>query len=370
MPGALLIPELEDVLQHASSARRAETLRRITALFVEGAGRFNDDHVQLFEEVFIRLMGEVDTAVRTELSHRLAPIRNAPRAVLRRLAEDDDIAAARPVLKQSLVLAESDLVDIAQTKSQAHLLAVSKRGQVAERVTDILVRCGDREVLGSLSENPGAQLSEASFAALIARAAEDSALAQKVGMRRDLPPRLLRDLLRETTHAVQQRLLAAARPEQQSEIRRLLTELAHDARSKVARRDYTAAERKILELRRDGKLDEATLVEFANNAQHEETVAALASLCVVPIDVVDRLLAAGRADPILILCKSAGWGWQTVKAIMTAMPAGLAMSSRDLDAAYANFERLSPTTAQRVMRFWQVQHWQHAPAEEISSKGG
>jgi hypothetical protein len=59
-----------------------------------------------------------------------------------------------------------------------------------------------------------------------------------------------------------------------------------------------------------------------------------------------------------------GWGWQTVKAIMTAMPDRGAMSGRDLDAAFANFERLSPTTARRVMRFWQVQHWQHKTADE------
>jgi uncharacterized protein (DUF2336 family) len=364
MPAASLIPELEDVIQHGSSARRAETLRRITALFADGASRFNADHVQLFEEVFFRLIGEVDASARTELAHRLAPIGNAPRAVLRRLAADDDIAAARPVLKESQALEESDLVEIAQTQSQAHLLAVSKRRQVGERVTDILVARGAREVLRSLAENPGAQFSDASFAALVERAAQDGALAEKVGMRRDIPPRLFRDLLLETTNAVQQRLLASARPEKQSEIRRVLAELADDAQARAARRDYTAAERKILDLRRDGKLGEATIVEFAKNAHHEETVAALASLCAVPIDVVDRLMAADRPDPILILCKSVGWGWQTVRTIMTAMPGGHAMSSRDLDAAYANFDRLSPTTAQRVMRFWQVQHWQRTTPNE------
>jgi uncharacterized protein (DUF2336 family) len=364
MPAASLIPELEDVIQHGSSARRAETLRRITALFVDGASRFNADHVQLFEEVFLRLIGEVETRARTELAHRLAPIGNAPRAVLRRLAADDDITAARPILKESQALEESDLVEITQTQTQAHLLAVSKRRQIGERITDLLVARGAREVLRSLAENPGAQFSDVSFAVLIERAAQDGALAEKVGMRRDIPPRLFRDLLLETTNAVQQRLLASATPEKQSEIRRVLAELADDAQAKAARRDYTAAERKILDLRRDGKLDEATLVEFTKNAQHEETVAALASLCAVPIDVVDRLMAADRPDPILILCKSVGWGWQTVKTILTAMPDGHAMSSRDLDAAYANFERLSPTTAQRVMRFWQVQHWQRTTARE------
>jgi hypothetical protein len=57
-----------------------------------------------------------------------------------------------------------------------------------------------------------------------------------------------------------------------------------------------------------------------------------------------------------------GWGWPTAKAIMAAMPDGPPMSSPDLDAAFDNFERLSPATAQRVMRFWQVQFWQHTTA--------
>jgi uncharacterized protein (DUF2336 family) len=364
MPAASLIPELDDVVRHGSSARRAETLRRIAALFADGASRFNDDHVQLFGDVLHRLIGEVDADARVELAHRLAPIGNAPRELVRRLAEDDDIAVARPILKQSQRIEQSDLIEIAQAQSQAHLLAVSKRRGIAEPVTEILVRRGDREVLRSLAENFEAQLSDASFVALIERTAEDGVLAEKIGLRPDVPPRLFRDLLLETTQAVQQRLLTSAKPEMQSEIRRVLAEASDTAKAKAAPRDYSAAERTIHDLRQHGNLDEARLVEFAKNGQYEELVAALASLCEVPIDVVDRLLASDRLDPVLILCKSVDWGWQTVKAIVSAIPDGHAMSSGDLDAAFANFERLSPTTAQRVMRFWQVQYWQHTTADE------
>jgi uncharacterized protein (DUF2336 family) len=364
MSVASLIPELDDVIQHGSSVRRAETLRRITALFADGASWFNDDHVQLFDDVFRRLIGEVDTNARVELSHRLAPVGNAPREVVRRLAKDDDIAVARPILKHSPRLEESDLVEIAQAKGRAHLLAVSKRRGIGQPVTDLLVRRGDREVLRSLAENLDAQLSDAGFVALIEAIAQDGVLAEKIGLRPDIPPRLFRHLLLETTQAVQQRLLASAKPEMQSEIRRVLAEVSDKAQTKAAQRNYAVAERRILELRQDGNLDEASLVAFARNEQYEELVAALASLCEVPIDVVDRLMASDRPDPILILCKSVGWGWQTVKAIMTAMSDAHAMSRRDLDAAFANFERLSPTTAQRVMRFWQVQYWQHTTADK------
>ena len=65
-------------------------------------------------------------------------------------------------------------------------------------------------------------------------------------------------------------------------------------------------------------------------------------------------MGGDRPDPVLILCKSAGWGWPTVRAIIMARPGGKGASSQALDAAYSNFERLSPATAQRVVRFWQV----------------
>jgi hypothetical protein len=83
-------------------------------------------------------------------------------------------------------------------------------------------------------------------------------------------------------------------------------------------------------------------------------VAALAVLCGVTIEVVDRLTSGERPDPVLILCKAVGFGWLTARAIILARPSSIGTSNQALDAAYSNFERLSTSTAQRVVRFWQV----------------
>src|SRR5689334_17768312 len=96
-----LIPALEHMLQHGSSAQRAETLRRVTDLFLEDAGRLAPQHVELFDDVLSRLIVEIETEARALLARRLAPVRNAPSRVLGRLARDDDIAVAGPVLLQS-----------------------------------------------------------------------------------------------------------------------------------------------------------------------------------------------------------------------------------------------------------------------------
>jgi hypothetical protein len=119
-------------------------------------------------------------------------------------------------------------------------------------------------------------------------------------------------------------------------------------------RDYTAAQRAVEELHQAGKLDETKLADFAKNKKYEETVASLSVLCNVPIDAADRLVGGDRPDPILILCKAFGFGWMTARAIIAARPGGKGGSTQSLEAAYANFEKLAPATAQRVVRFWQV----------------
>src|SRR5205823_5070106 len=129
--------------------------------------------VGLFDDVFGRLINEIEVKARAELSNRLAPVSNAPVQVVRRLAKDDDISVAGPILQHSQRLPESDLVHIAKTKSQAHLLVISGRSGIAEPVTDVLVRRGDLHVVRGVADNRSARLSDDGFTELIRRAEKD-----------------------------------------------------------------------------------------------------------------------------------------------------------------------------------------------------
>ena len=351
---ASLIPELEKVIQHGTPEKCADTLARITTLFVAGASRFTEEHVGLFDDVLCQLVAEIETKARAELSRRMSSIANAPTELVRQLAHDNDISVAGPVLTQSARLAETDLVDIAETKGQAHLQALSSRKGIGEAITDVLVRRGNEEVARSVADNTSARLSNDAFSALVNRAEKDGLLAEKVGKRPDIPSHLFRELLMRATDVVQRRLLATAKPETQSEIRRVLAQISKELNTGAAPRDYTSAQRTVLDLHRSGKLGETELVDFAKSKKYEETVATLSALCGVPIESVDRLTGGERPDPVLILCKAVGFGWPTVRAIIAAQPGNKSVSNQALDAAYSNFERLSPSTAQRVVRFWQV----------------
>jgi uncharacterized protein (DUF2336 family) len=352
MVAATLIPELEEAIRRGSPERQAALVHSIAALFVDGASRFNDDHIQVFDDVLGRLLTTIDAPARSDLAHRLAWIGNAPAGVIRTLAQDPDIAVAACVLQRSRRLADSDLVAIANTGSQAHLLALAGRAVLGEPVTDALLARGDAEVARHLAGNGDARFSERGFAALIGATERDGVLAETIALRPDFPPRLFGDLLAVADDATRQRILASATPETQPEIRSALGAATPDAAAPPPMRDYTAACRSVAALQDQGQLTERQVFEFARNAQFDETVAALALSCAVPIEVVDRLMNGGRPDPVLILCKAAGWSWPTAKAIIAAQPSRQVPDGPD--QTFASFERLSAESAQRVMRFWKA----------------
>lgn len=349
---ASLLPELEDVVQNGSAEKRAETLRRITTLFLDGAAVFHPNHVALFDDVIGTLIEEIEAKALAELARRIAPVPNAPSGVVEKLARNDDIDVAGPVLQASRI-ADTELMAIAETKSQAHLLAMSTRAGISEALSDILVDRGDREVAHSIAANRMAKLSEGAFTNLVKRSQQDGALAEKVGQRTDIPPRLFRQLLMQASEVVQKRLLAQAKPETQAEIRRVLAAVTDEVGAKAAPRNYSAALAVVRALHKERKLTEDDIVQYAESGKYEETIAALATLCAVPVEVVDRLMNGDRADPVLILARSAGFGWPTVKAVINSRP-GAKPSPQTLDDAFENFERLTAATAQRVVRFWQV----------------
>ncbi|KAB2882485.1 MAG: DUF2336 domain-containing protein [Pseudorhodoplanes sp.] len=367
-PVASLIPELEEVLQHGSPEKHGDVLRQITTLFLQSAPRFNEDHIRLFDDVFGRLIEEIESKARAELSRRLAPIANAPTELIRRLAEDDDIMVAGPVLAKSPRLADTDLLSIARSKGQSHLYAISGRENLNESITDVLVSRGDQDVVRKVAENPGARLSDSGYARLVKRAERDSALAESVAQRSDIPAYLFRELLLRATEVVQRRLLAAAKPETQAEIRRVLAKVSTEVGAGVpADRDFSAAWADIDKLAAAGTLDERCLADHAGKGRYEHTVVALSKLCAVPIEVVDKLMNGERPDPILILCKANGFSWSTARALILVRPGLGGKSSATLDEAQANFERLSPATAQRVVRFWQA--GQGRAGESLSRAG-
>jgi uncharacterized protein (DUF2336 family) len=350
-----LFVELENTFKHGSHEKRAECLRRVTDLFLTSGYGLNEEQIGVFDEVICYLIKAIESKALVELSKRLAPIGNAPIEVVRRLARNDEIAVAEPVLRESPRLATADLIEIAATAGQGHLRAISERAELQASVTDILVSRGDREVLHALSANAGARFSDPGFAQLVARAESDDQLGEKVGVRPDLPWHLLRQLVAKASMAVRSHLLVTAPSESKDEIQRIIASASDEVTSELgAPRNYAKARRLVHFQKNAGQLNEASVLEFARTIRIEEMVAGLALLCSATIELTDDVVFSERVDALLVPCKAAGFEWHTVHAILKARGTRLPISEGEIERIKVDYSKLSQPTAQRVLRYWQV----------------
>ena len=193
----------------------------------------------------------------------------------------------------------------------------------------------------------------ASYSELIKRAAQDGVLTLKIGQRNDLSGEHLKELLDGTLDVIRRRLSSVVNPMRQVEIKRAMASIEEAALPPGPRRDFSAAQRTVLDLHQGGHLGESALLGFAKAHKYEESIASLSTMSGVraldprPPDrgrplrsdsdpgarAESRLAHGARAHPDVV---------------RTASHAGRCR----LEAARMNFTRLMPATAERVVNFW------------------
>ena len=358
-----LLDELQTTLAHGTVARRVETLRRVTDLFINGAVDFSNEQIGLFDDVFQCLMEHIETSAKALLANRLAPIDTAPPLTIRALAFDDLIEVAAPVLSRSERLDDEALIETARNKSQAHLLAISTRRVLSGAVTDVLVLRGNDEVIQSTINNPGAEFSERGFTRLVNRAEGDDYLATCLGMRPTIPRHLYLKLLAKASVTVRERL-EAANPQQAAEVPTAVREATRLARTSPSAmtRETAVAHALVKSLYEDGRLDEHQVAAFAEAGKFDEANAAVAALANVSVSIAENMMVETRAEGVMILAKVSGMSWSTVKAIIDMRDQLSGLEPTDIGACKATYERLRPSTAQQVLRFHRMQTAAPAPA--------
>ena len=349
----LLIPGLDEIVRHGDPQRRAEVARRIAELFFQDAATLRSNHVDLFDGLLIDLVPHAELAARAELAERMSLLANAPRELVGQLARENEITIAGPLLRRSPVLDEAALIEIARVKGQGHLLAMSERAALSSDLTDVLVHRGDRDVVRRTAGNSGAQFSEGGYSTLIKRAGRDGVLTLKLGQRDDLSADLLKELLAGSIDVIRRRLFEVVKPARQAVIKQAMAEISGMPEQVESRRDFMPAQRTVLALHRDGYLNEGALLGFAKSHRYEESVAALSAMSGVKIATLDRLISGDRNDPILIVGKTIGLEWVTVRALLLLrLGPHRVPAPTDIEVARVNFARLMPSTAERVVQFW------------------
>ncbi len=342
------VAELNVVRNEAMGGeRRPEVLRHVTDLFIVSADRLSDNDIALFDDLLNRLIVDIEMTARALLAMRLAPIPNAPPRTICKLAFDDAIEVAGPVLIQSERLDDATLIEAAKSKGQAHMLAIAQRRALGESVTEVLVACGDKQVLLRTVQNGGARFSDSTFQRLAEKTDSDEDLAIGVGVRADVPPQIFRRLLLRASDHVRAKL-DAAYPGQAGIVRQVVSEVANRIESEEL---GPGSLEEHGEKRRD---DAAYVAHLARHGSFADLSAALARICGMSLVFVENALKQRRSDTILLLAKASGLAWPVVKAILSFRARFGFMPLKEVEQSLASYERILPETAEKILHFYRA----------------
>lgn len=357
-----LIDQLEDAVSGKSLARRADMLKRVTDLFLCSSGPHSRAEIDLFDEVMTRLIDTVEVAARAQFGDRLADVADAPGNVMRLLAFDRAIEVAGPVLSRSERLSEEDLIRNAETMSQEHLLAISKRRELKEGLTDVLITRGNRAVLVSTATNSGCRFSPFGVSSLVERAGSDNTLALSIWARRDIPRQQMVKLFRRASEGLRLQL-EVANPSAVGSIRAAIT-LASErvqALGRAGSPDFRHLSGYLKELHSSNNLDESVLDELVRQENFDGVAAALSLMCDLPIGAVERALAQGHHEQILLFAKAAGLSWNTTLALIKFQACGQAVAQPEADQYFASYSRMRVKTAQTALQFYRLREASDRP---------
>jgi uncharacterized protein (DUF2336 family) len=352
----LMFAELKSLAEERSSEKRLDLLRKITDLFFAGIDGHSESENSLFNDVIERIVDQVQRDAKIDVATNLATLPGFPLPGVRKLANDNDIEIARPVIRGSLGLTDADLIEIGRKASDAHLDAIAGRAQLSEAVTDVLIDRGSREVVHAVSANHGAALSEWGMDTLVTKARDDGGLQHLLVERPDLSQTAVDKLSTIVSEA-----LAIKLAERGYQVSGLIPEnLVKTARDAFARavhdRDQNSltAERIIAQFGAGQITLEHALLEVVKCQQMLAVAAILSHHTGLDRTVLMKILNGGTSQTVMVLLRALDLKWPTVATIMALR----AMKQRTRQTMGSNaqrdFEAIDSSAAKRTLRFLQI----------------
>ncbi len=355
------LEELIELAKEPSSDRRRALLRKITDVFLRDAGSHSDSQSESFGDIMHQLAYDLERDIREELSNRLASVEFAPHQLIRALAHDE-IDVAKPVLEQSPVLTEDDLIEVSQKHDQEHLQAITSRSEIGERLSRVIVERGDDVTVEKLLKNEQARIAPDTAEKITDRAKTSVRLQEPLIGRSDVTQEMLVDLYKHVADEIKQKIITICKDIGADQIAPMLDQMTKE----LAESKAVTAEEKIENLARKGALTENQLVKFVKNRQAMEFLLTLARMTDLDVRIIRRIIEDKSGKSLIVICKAHRMSPVTFKEIALSPLTGIASDPSHMLPLLTIYNRFNVENAQRVMRFWKAR--KHALEQKIGDE--
>lgn len=297
-------------------------------------------------DIVRKLAGDLEQQVRRNLAEAVRQSVGLPHDVAVKLAKDvADVSL--PIISDSVVLTDGDLVSIVEEGDTDKQLAIANRDEVSEVVAGALVERGNEDVVVAVVSNPGAEINEPSLGKALDRFGDSPRLQAPMVGRATLPV------------AVAERLVSLVSDKLKDELVRrheispdMATDLVLEGRERatLALLSDDAGGQKVedlvREMARNGRLTDSILLRAACTGDLAFVAAGLAVRAKIAFRNADLLVHDDGANGLKSLAMKAGMSEHDRIILRAAVD--VARSTEMVDAPDAR-ERFAETVLERVL---------------------
>ena len=315
----------------------------------------NENEKELITDVLMTLMRQAETDLRMALADRLAVLDNVPLRMILHLA-NDDIIVADPVLRQSPVLQDMDLIYIIKAKGPEHWRAIARREALGSSVVDSLAETKDVVTAVLVTENSQNNISDKAMNTFTTLAMGSDTLARPLLMREDMPEALALKLYEYVGQELKQYILDHYDADAAQAASVALNDVTKEFREAVALR-YTPSEQMIAAaelLMEKGSLKVDTMTQSLRRGQFGYFIALFSVYCGLSPLTVEQILKQESGQGLAVACRATSIiknDFVSIYLLTNRLRNGGAkiVNQNELAGALRYFEKITTAQARKIL---------------------
>ena len=350
------LEELFVLAQDKSAAGRQSLFENMRDMFLDGGTSVSDREKALMSEILRRLVHDVEIKLRRSLAEKLSKRSDTPHALIVELA-NDAYEVAHPILIESNVLQDADLIETIKHRTMEHQLAISMRKNISEDVSEALVDTGQEDVIASLLNNHGAKVSRHVMDYLVSESKRVDSYQNPLVRRPDLPPELAERMSWWVSAALREHI---------SERFSLDLGELDDAIETAASEEFgtlhgdsppnTKADDLVERLSDLGEVDASFLVKALRQGEISLFESAFCKLTGLKLKLLRRILFEPGGEALVLLCRAVDVSSDTFGELFElsrrAKDWEEEVTREQKDRLHALYVKTKPEDAKRILKRW------------------
>lgn len=348
------LTDLIDLARDPDPAARQALSQRITDICLLSPRQLNSEEKEVAGHILVHLSREFEIQMRASLAHQLAASPRAPKLLIQALAADE-ISVSGPIIAQSPLLDERDLVEIVMNKTHAHRLNVAMRSGITAAVSNALVKAEEPDVLQALVNNQSAEIAGAALDYLVAESKVLTDLQGPLIARDDLPPLLAQKMFSFVTEALRSEIQA------KYDIDPAVLDAALQEARPIQTNPLPGADNKamtlIAKMRASGELSLNRVIGFLREKRLNLFLEGLAALCELDSRTVSSLAFEGEGQGMAVVCRAISADrsqFATITLLLERARTGKAVPAARLQAVCQLFDTMPADRAGGVIEQWRA----------------